>query len=333
MNIIDIHTHIIPPNLPDYTKIFNREGYVSLKKNKNEAEMEVFGQNFRTIKCNCWDPVQKIKDYEAIEVSKQVLSPIPILFYYWAPKKEAEETSKFINDYIAKVVIDYPDYFYGLGTVPLQDIDSSIKEAERCKKNGLIGLEIGSNVNGKNLSEPEFHDFFMAIEDMDMCLFVHPWQMMGMSNMKKYWLPWLVGMPAETSRAICSMIFSGVFEKFKNLRVAFAHGGGSFPFTIDRISHGYGSRPDLCAIDNPFDPKKYLGSFFVDSLVHSKEALNYLISVLGEKSLVVGSDYPFPLGEDKPGQVVYENSFLSTDIKEKILYKNARIWLGLDRNK
>ena len=330
MNIIDIHTHIIPPNLPDYSKIFDRDGYVKLKVEGNSAEMEVFGQNFRTIKCNCWDPNSKILDIDRLEISKQILSPIPILFYYWAPKKEAEETSKFVNDYVSKVVHDFPKYFYGLGTVPMQNITSAIREAERCKNNGLVGIEIGSNINGKNLSEPEFHDFFMALEEMDLSLFVHPWQMMGTSDMEKYWLPWLVGMPAETSRAICSMIFSGVFEKFKNLRVAFAHGGGSFPFTLGRISHGFNSRPDLCAIDNSFDPKDYIGKFYVDSLVHSKESLNFMIDVLGDDSIVAGSDYPFPLGEENVGQIVYDNSSLSNGIKEKILFKNARRWLGLD---
>ena len=330
MNIIDTHTHIIPPNLPNYSKIFNREGYVNLKVKRDTAEMEVFGQNFRTIKCNCWDPSQKIKDFTRLEVTKQVLSPIPILFYYWAPKNEAEETSKFVNDYTSKVVNDFPNYFYGLGTVPLQNIDLAVKEAERCKKNGLLGIEIGSNVNGRNLSEPEFHDFFMAVEEMDLALFVHPWQMMGMSEMKKYWLPWLVGMPAETSRAICSMIFSGVFEKFKNLRVLFAHGGGSFPFTLDRIVHGFNSRPDLCAVDNPFTPKKYLGKFFVDSLVHSNEVLSYLIDILGAHSIVTGSDYPFPLGEKKVGKVVYDNTSLSEETKKKILFQNAKRWLALD---
>ena len=159
MNIIDTHTHIIPPDLPNYCKIFNREGYVNLIVNRDTAEMEVFGESFRTIKCNCWDPRQKIKDCATLEISKQVLSPIPILFYYWAPKREAEETSKFINDYTSKVVNDFPNHFYGLGTVPLQNIDLAIKEAERCKSNGLLGLEIGSNVNGKNLSDPDFHDF------------------------------------------------------------------------------------------------------------------------------------------------------------------------------
>ena len=164
-----------------------------------------------------------------------------------------------------------------------------------------------------------------------MPLFIHPWEMMGMAQMNKYWLPWLVGMPAETSRAICSIIFGGVFEKFPKLRVAFAHGGGSFPHIIGRIEKGFLERPDLCAVDNNVTPRNYIGKFYVDSIVHDQDALNYLIHVLGHKSIVLGSDYPFPLGEDNPGEIIEKNSNINENIKKDILYKNALNWLGLEK--
>jgi aminocarboxymuconate-semialdehyde decarboxylase len=151
--------------------------------------------------------------------------------------------------------------------------------------------------------------------------------MMGEQQMQKYWLPWLVGMPAETSRAICSMIFSGVFEKFPKLRVAFAHGGGSFPLTIGRIEHGFKVRPDLVAIDNAVNPRNYLGKFWIDSLVHDETAMKYIMNVMGEDSICLGSDYPFPLGEDHPGSLIESMEF-SSDVKEKLLFKNAMNWLG-----
>ena len=152
--------------------------------------------------------------------------------------------------------------------------------------------------------------------------------MMGEEHMEKYWLPWLVGMPAETSRAICSMIFGGVFEQFPKLRVAFAHGGGSFPFTFGRIEHGFKVRPDLVAVDNPVNPASYIGKFWIDSLVHDKKAFNYLIDMMGEDSICLGSDYPFPLGEQHPGKMI-EKMDLGKKTKKKLLYKNAEKWLGL----
>jgi len=132
---------------------------------------------------------------------------------------------------------------------------------------------------------------------------VHPWEMMGEKEMQKYWLPWLVGMPAETSRAICSLIFSGVLEKCKNLRICFAHGGGSFPYTLGRIEHGFQVRPDLCAIDNPHNPRNYLGKFWLDSLVHDAAMLDYLVKLIGAEKVALGTDYPFPLGEEIAGSL------------------------------
>jgi aminocarboxymuconate-semialdehyde decarboxylase len=251
------------------------------------------------------------------------------VFNYWGKAEDALETSRFLNDHIAETVVKYPNRFIGIGTVPMQSMDHAIKEMERCVKElKMPGLEIGSNINGLNLSDASFFPFYEAAEKLGCALFVHPWEMMGENQMHKYWLPWLVGMPAETSRAICSMIFGGVFEKFPKLRVAFAHGGGSFPFTIGRIQHGFDVRPDLVAIDNPVSPKNYLGKFWVDSLVHDANAMQYLIDVMGEDYICLGSDYPFPLGEHVPGKLI-EDMALSQSIKEKVLFENAKRWLGI----
>ena len=229
------------------------------------------------------------------------------------------------------MVIKKTGGFIGIGTVPLQDIDLSIKEMERCATElKMPGLEIGSNINGANLSDERFFPFYEAAEKLGCALFVHPWEMMGEQQMQKYWLPWLVGMPAETSRAICSMIFGGVLEKFPKLRLAFAHGGGSFPLTIGRIEHGFNVRPDLVAIDNAINPRDYIGKFWIDSLVHDEKAMNYIIDVMGEDKICLGSDYPFPLGEHHPGKLI-EGMNLAPTLKEKLLLKNASDWLKIDR--
>jgi aminocarboxymuconate-semialdehyde decarboxylase len=210
----------------------------------------------------------------------------------------------------------------------MQSAVLAVRELERCKTIGLRGIEIGTNINDINLNEPEFDSIFAAAEQLDMAIFVHPWQMMGTKQMSKYWLPWLVGMPAESSRAICSMIFGGVFERYKKLRVAFAHGGGSFPATIGRIEQGYRVRPDLTAIDNDVNPRDYLGRFYVDSLIHDVPFLEFVIKLLGEDRVMIGSDYPFPLGEDIPGSIIEELN-LSTATKDKLNYLNAQEWLGV----
>ena len=285
---------------------------------------------FRVVEGNCYQTEDRIKEMRETDVDKQVLSTIPVLFNYWAKPKDGLETSRFFNDHIAESVSKHPQHFIGIGTVPMQDPEMAIQEMERCIKDlNMPGIEIGTNVNGKNLGEQEFLAFFDAAEKMNCALFIHPWEMMGEDHMQKYWLPWLVGMPAETTRAICSLIFSGVLGKFPKLRIAFAHGGGSFPYTLGRIQHGFDVRPDLVAFDNEHSPSGYLGQFWVDSLVHSEQAFHFLLELIGEEKICLGSDYPFPLGEHRPGELIEQLNF-EAKLKEKLFSKNAIDWLGIN---
>ncbi len=321
----------MPEQMPNWTQKFGYGEFIHLEKRNCEACMMRGDKVFRVVQENSYKVEPRLKDMEEAGVMIQVLSTIPVLFNYWAKGKDALDTSRFLNDHIAKTVSSHPKRFIGLGTVPLQDIDKAIGEMQRCVKElKMPGLEIGTNINGKNLSEKELFPFYKEAEALGCALFVHPWEMMGEKQMEKYWLPWLVGMPAETSRAICSMILGGVFESFPKLRVAFAHGGGSFPFTLGRIEHGFDVRPDLVAIDNKINPRQYIGRFWVDSLVHDKQAMEYLLQLIGDDNICIGSDYPFPLGEEAPGRLVQKLK-LSKKREKKLLYKNAMNWLQLEK--
>jgi aminocarboxymuconate-semialdehyde decarboxylase len=193
----------------------------------------------------------------------------------------------------------------------------------------LVGIQIGSNINDKNLSEDEFFPIFEACSRLGLAVMIHPWQMMGFDSMKKYWLPWLVGMPAETSRAACSMIFGGVLERLPKLRVCFSHAGGSFLPTLGRIEHGFNCRPDLVAIDNQVNPREYVGKFWVDSITHDIDALKYILNMQGSKRVCLGSDYPFPLGDLEIGKFIEESDLSKTQIED--IFCNATLeWLGLE---
>lgn len=329
---IDIHTHILPDKIPNWVEKYGYGGFIHLEQRGNcEADMMIGDQFFRRIQSNCWHPLDRISEMDSTGIKKQVLSIIPVLFNYWAQGKHALDTSKYFNDYISEVCSKNPDRFFGLGTLPLQDPELACRELERCAKDlGMQGIEIGSHINDWNLDRQELFPVFELAEKLNMCIFVHPWDMMGKSRMEKYWLPWLVGMPAETSLAICSMIFSGLFDRLPALRVAFAHGGGSFPITIGRIKHGFDCRPDLVAIDNPVSPEQYLGRFWVDSLVHNNKALEFLIDLIGEDKVAFGSDYPFPLGDLNGGDWIQVMN-LSQTVSEKIFFKNAWKWLFDER--
>ena len=300
---------------------------------------------FREITDNVWNPERRIEEMDRTGVSMQVLSTVPVMFSYWAKPKDALDLCRILNDHIAEVVRANPKRFAGLGTIPLQDVDLAAQELSRCVRElGLHGVEIGTHVDPnehchgpdcRNLDHPSLDVVWKTAQDLNAAIFVHPWDMMGKERMLKYWLPWLVGMPAESSLAICSMMFGGVFDRFPKLRVAFAHGGGAFPGTIGRIEHGFHVRPDLVAIDNKRNPRQYLatesapGRFYVDSLVHDIDALKLLLKLFGPERVALGSDYPFPLGEAEPGKLIDSIVDLSAKEKAQLLSETAREFLGL----
>jgi aminocarboxymuconate-semialdehyde decarboxylase len=285
---------------------------------------------FREIQDDCWDPETRIRDCDKHHVHMQVLSTIPVMFSYWAKAEDALDLSMFLNDHIAGIVHKYPKRFTGLGTIPLQSPTLAIKELERCMKIGLQGIQIGSHVNDWNLSATELFPVFEAAQELGAAIFVHPWDMMAKEKMQKYWLPWLVGMPAESSLAICSMIFGGVLERLPRLKVAFAHGGGSFPATIGRIEHGFNVRPDLVAIDNAINPREYLKRIYLDTLVHDPMMMDYLLQLMGPEQLALGTDYPFPLGELEPGKLINSMPY-DASVKARLLHGTALEWLGLKK--
>ncbi len=332
---IDIHTHILPPEIPKFKEMFGYGGFIKLQDCpgcKAKDMLDDSGKLFRRVEENTFNPDLRLQEYSNLKVQVQVISTVPVMFSYWAKPKDGLVVSQYLNDHIAEVVKKNPKRFVGLGTLPLQAPDLAAKEAERCiQQLGLKGFQIGSHVNEMNLSDPALFPVYEVCEKLGASIFVHPWDMMGQEKMSRYWLPWLVGMPAESSLAICSMIFGGVFEKFPKLRVAFAHGGGSFPFTLDRIQHGFESRPDLVAIDCKVDPKKYIGHFWVDSLVHGKESLKFLRQLFGAQKICMGSDYPFPLGEAIPGKLIDQSGFTMED-QAWMNHGAALEWLAMTKN-
>ena len=329
---IDMHTHIIPEKLPRFADKFGYGDFIYLEHHTpGRAKMIKGKEFFREIASNCWDPVERIEEYAQYNTQVQVVCTIPVMFSYWAKPQDGLELSRFLNDDIARTIADHPRHYIGLGTVPMQDTELAIQELQRCQEIGLAGIQIGSNINDKNLNDPEFFPVFQACQDMGMALFIHPWEMMGFDSMRKYWLPWLVGMPAETSRAICSMIFGGVFERLPGLRACFAHAGGSFLPTIGRVQHGFDCRPDLVAIDNGVPPRNYLGKFWVDCITHDPNMLRYVLDTAGENRVCLGSDYPFPLGDLEIGAFIEEMG-LPHHTVENIFGNNILEWLGLERS-
>ena len=328
---IDMHSHIIPKNLPDWEKKFGYEGFIRLEHHKPSWANMMQGDNFfREINHNCWDPEIRMNDYEKYATQVQVVCTIPVLFAYFSKPKDGLEVARFLNDDLANLVNKYPKKYIGLGSLPMQDPELAVQELFRIKELGLKGVQIGSNVQDKNLNEPDFFPVWEACEKLGLAVLVHPWNMMGKKKMSKYWLPWLVGMPAETSRAMCSMIFGGIFDKFPDLRVNFCHASGSFLSTIGRIEHGFNSRPDLVACDNLKNPRQYCGHFWVDCITHDQDMLHYVLKMQGSKRVTLGSDYPFPLGDLEIGEFINQMN-LEKSVVEDIFCNSTLEWLNLKK--
>lgn len=292
------------------------------------------GVFFREIEENCWNPEVILSDMDAHNVDVMILCTVPVLFSYWAKPEHTHEWSKFLNDHLAGVVQAHPQRFIGLGTLPMQNIELACEELRRVVTElGMPGVEIGSNINGMNLDDPSLHPFWKLAEELGAAIFVHPWEMMGADRTERYFQQWLVGMPAETTLAASSMIFGGVFDRFPNLRVMFSHAGGSLPFTIGRLSHGYHARPDLCNVNTVGDPRSYIGKFWVDGITHDAQAFRFLIDLVGANKVAYGTDYPFPLGDLEHGRFIEEMNELDAATKELVFSRSVCDFLGIDVRK
>jgi aminocarboxymuconate-semialdehyde decarboxylase len=329
---IDLHTHILPPSLPDLARSTGYGGWISLEHaGPGCARMMIDGKLFREVQPNCLDPAARLADCDRHGVTMQVLSTVPVMFSYWAQPQHGLDLARVLNDHIAEVVRAHPGRFAGLGTLPMQSPALAVGELERCVRDlGLRGVEIGTHVNGLNLDAPELQEVFDAAAALGAAVFVHPWDMLARARMPRYWLPWLVGMPAETALAICSLVMGGVLERLLTLRICFAHGGGAFPWTLGRIDHAFHVRPDLCATCTGLSPRNQLGRLYFDSLVHDARALRYLIDVAGAERVALGTDYPFPLGEHEPGRLIESLEGLSAEQRHRLLAGTALEFLGMD---
>lgn len=331
---IDTHAHYLPRDWPDLASKYGDNRFAVIHHSPDgRSRIYKDGKFFREIWSKTWDPDERIADYAKFGVQVQVISTVPVMFSYWAKAQHALELHQALNDHMAEACREHRKHYAGIGTVPLQSPRLAVQELERCMDQlDLQGVQIGSHINDWNLDAEELQPFFEAAQDLGAAILVHPWDMMGTDSMPKYWMPWLVGMPAELSRAACALIFGGVLERFPRLKVCLAHGGGSFPYTIGRIEHGFNMRPDLVATDNPHNPRKYLSQLFFDSWVADSRALQYLLDTVGVSRVMLGTDYPFPLGEQEPGAGIKALQLPEAE-QARLYHGTALEWLGLPKSR
>ena len=338
MNIIDIHSHFFPKTWPSLQDKFGGDDWPWLKHlgpddNGFERAMLMKGnKDFRPIYSACWDPEIRLAQMDEHGLTQQIISATPILFAYEKPIKQALYCAELFNDAALEICSRGKGRLFAMAQVPLQDIDAACKEASRAMKNGHVGIQIGNHVGEKNMDDEGVLTFLQHCAAENIPVFVHPWDMMASERTKDYMMGWTVGMPAETQLSIVSMILGGGFEKVsKSLKICFAHGGGAFAFLLGRLENAWIYR-DIARGKSAHPPSYYLDRFYLDTAVFDHDSLDLLVKKMGTEKLMFGTDYPFPLGEQKMGQLIQTSVTLTVAQQQLLLADNAAHFFNIPQN-
>jgi aminocarboxymuconate-semialdehyde decarboxylase len=331
MKMVDIHSHFLPRGWPDLAARFGTADWPWLSHTApGEAMLMIGNREFRPVTAACWDPAVRLEAMDRDGVDVQVMCATPVLFSYDRPASQALECARIFNDAAREICAAKPRRLKSLCQVPLQDADLACRELSRAMADGHVGVHIGNHVGQRELNDEGLITFLQHCAAEGAAVFVHPWDMMGSERMSKYMLPWLVAMPAETQLSILWLILSGAFERLpRSLKLCFAHGGGSFPYLIGRVDNAWRNR-DIVREDCPRLPSSYVDRFHVDAAVFSGDALAFLVKSMGEDRVMLGSDYPFPLGEQEVGSLISSHPALSDRARDKLLHANATRFFGLE---
>lgn len=322
--VIDVHTHVVPPGWPD----LGSPDDPWLRMDSATAATIMQGdREFRRITDACWNADTRLADMDADGIDQQVVLPTPVFFGYDRGSDTAARVAGIFNDLTLEVTGQAPDRLIPFCQVPLQDADAACRELDRCIDAGHRGVEIGNHVGDEDLDSEGVITFLQHAASRDVPVFVHPWDMTPTTRTDPWMLEWLVGMPAETQLSLLRLALSGAFDRLpEHLRIGFAHGGGSFAFWTGRADNAWRQRHDLVGADSEHPPSHYASRVYVDSVVFSTPALKVLIDVHGPDRVLLGSDYPYPLGERPAGRVIREAA-LGTDAQQALLSINAHRFL------
>ncbi|MDM0019103.1 amidohydrolase family protein [Variovorax saccharolyticus] len=328
--MIDMHSHFFPPISQQEAQRFDpvRAPWLAVPKGEAEGHIMVGETRFRPVYRALWDPDFRVAELDAQGVEVQVVCATPVMFGYGWEAARAADWAARMNDRAIGFCAAHPHRLKALAQVPLQDLALACAEATRAVSAGCVGVQIGNHLGDKDLDDEQLVAFLVHCAEQAIPVLVHPWDMMGGARMKKWMLPWLVAMPAETQLGMLSLILSGALERIpESLKICFAHGGGAFAFLLGRVDNAWRHR-DIVREDCPQLPSSYCRRFHVDSAVFDPAALRMLTDVMGVDRVMLGSDYPFPLGEQRIGELIRDAGFLAPGDRQRLVRGNAESFFG-----
>lgn len=295
---IDIHWHAVPPA---YMADLMRPGNPWGDRVEREHGTLVWRTASGALRVpevpeSMFEPEAQVAEMDRRGIDVAAVSAPPMLFYDWEEPAKALDIHQMVNDSLADLAARFPGRFAPLAAVPLQAPDLAIQELERALGKGLAGVEICTNIGGRNLDEPDFLPFFQRAGELGAFVFVHPSNVLGMDRLRRYYLSNLIGNPTDTCVAVASLIFGGVYDRAPGLTCCFAHGGGSFALLLGRLDHGWRARPEP-KHHEARSPREYLPRIYTDTLTHDDRARRLVIDTLGADHLMLGGDHPFDMGD------------------------------------
>jgi aminocarboxymuconate-semialdehyde decarboxylase len=297
---VDVHAHVLTERMIERLVALAPDHAPRIAKQGAAWSLTVEGIVVDT-PATLWDLSTRLAEMDRRGVDVHLLSVVPLVFGYNLDPRLAARLAAAQNDELADIVAASNGRFRALTTVPLQDPRLAAAELRRgMEELGLSGVEIGTNVLGRNLDDPALDPFWAAAEDLRAFVFVHAANPLGGDRLANYELRNLVGYPAETAAAIASMILGGALSRHPHLILCFGHGGGSLPYQLGRLVQGWERRPGARVVNETQDPRTLFRSLYFDTVVHDRAALQLLLELAGPDRLLLGSDFPFDMGLDDP---------------------------------
>lgn len=328
MKRIDVHSHVVPREMLDALAQRPERFKMRYVDDGKHRRLAKDGGGGQPVFDEFFDPAAKVKGMDRKGLDVSVISPAPIVYFYWLDADAGLEAARIVNDGIANMAAAYPDRLMGMGTLPMQHPDAAVAELERIvKQHGFRSVELGTSVGDEQLADARFRPVLRRAQELNVCIFAHPYSSSAVCNLEDYYLSNLIGNPLQSTLMVSHLMFSGVLDELKKLKICLAHGGGYVPYQIGRFNHGHKVRKETRALTKT-KPNALLRRFYYDALTHDARALRYLIDLVGADRVVLGTDSPFDMGEEHPVEMLNKVKRLSVKERDQVYGKTAMNLLG-----